>query len=90
MTIAIYLAPTQCKLIRICLEFDDGVLVRSDAEVDIFNADGSKLLRHTIDIPWTIGERTAIEANIIDKYTLFKSANELTEYVEPEEVLLSS
>lgn len=80
MTIAVYLAPTQCKLIRICLEFDDGVLVQSDAEIDIYNANGSKLLRHTIDIPWTIGERAAIEGNITDKYIAFKSINGLTEY----------
>lgn len=82
MTIATDLAPTQCKLIRICLEFDEGVLVCSDAEVDIYNADGSKLLRHTIDIPWTSGEQTVIEDNIMAKYNAFKSANNFIELEE--------
>lgn len=90
MTIATDLAPTQCKLIRICLEFNDGVLVRSDAEIDIYNADGNLLLRHAIGIPWTVGERAAIEGNITDKYISFKSVNGLTEYVEPDIILLSS
>lgn len=84
MSIAIYLAPTQCKLIRICLEFDDGVLVRSDVDIDIFNAEGSKLLRHTIDIPWTADEQAAIEDNIMAKYDAFKLANGLTEHGELE------
>lgn len=72
--------PIQCKLIRICLQFEDGILVQSDAEIDIFNAVGNLLLRHAIGIPWTVGERAAIEGNITDKYIAFKSVNGLIEY----------
>lgn len=80
MTIQDDLMPIQCKLIRICLQFEDGILVQSDAEIDIFNAVGNLLLRHAIGIPWTVGERAAIEGNITDKYIAFKSVNGLIEY----------
>ena len=84
MTIATDLTPTQCRLIRICLEFDSaGNLIRSDAEIDIFNAGGDKLLRHTTTITWTAGEQTTIENNVASKYTAFKTANSFTEYTEP-------
>lgn len=82
MTIQTDLAPTQCKLIRICLEFDAGALVRSDAEIDVYNVDGDLLLRHTTTITWTAGEQTTIENNVDSKYVTFKTANSFTEYVE--------
>lgn len=82
MTIQTDLAPTQCKLIRICLEFDADVLVRSDAEIDVYNVDGDLLLRHTTTITWTAGEQTTIENNVASKYVTFKTANSFTEYVE--------
>ncbi len=83
MTIQTDLTPTQCKLIRICLEFDEDVLVRSDAEIDIFNEGGDLLLRHTTAITWTTGEQSTIENNVASKYATFKLANSFTEYVEP-------
>lgn len=83
MTIQTDLTPTQCKLIRICLEFDGaGDLIRSDAEIDIYNAADNLLLRHTTTIAWTAGEQTTIENNVTSKYTAFKTANSFTEYVE--------
>lgn len=80
MTIRTVLEPIQCKLIRICLELDNGMLVRSDAEIDIFNAEGVKLIRHTISIPWTTGEQTVIENVVSSKYAIFKTVNDFTEY----------
>lgn len=83
MTIATNLTPTQCKLIRICLEFDGaGDLIRSDAEIDIYNADSNLLLRHTTTITWTAVEQTTIENNVASKYATFKTANSFTEYME--------
>ena len=80
MTIQTDLAPVQCKLIRICLEFDGGTLVRSDAEIDIFNEFGTKLIRYTIAVPWTPEEQRAIENNITSKYAAFTIASNLIEY----------
>lgn len=82
MTIATDLVPTQCKLVRICLEFNDGVLARSNVEIDIYNAEDDFLLRHTANIPWTPGEQAAIEGNVADKYAAFKTVNGFTEHVE--------
>lgn len=81
MTIASDLTPIQAKLIRLCLQFDDaGNLVTSDAEIDVYNADGRKLLRTTVNVPWTAGEQSAIEANIADKWSTFLSINGFTVY----------
>lgn len=82
MTIQTDLAPVQCKLVRICLEFNGNAMVRSDAEIDIFNDLGTKLMRYTVAIPWTSGEQTTIENNIVSKYAAFVSANNLIEYEE--------
>lgn len=84
MTIRVDLEPVQCKLVRICLEFANGMLVRSDAEIDIFNASGTQLMRHTIAIPWTAGEQLAIESVVSSKYQTFKTVNDLAEYIEEE------
>ncbi len=82
MTIRTDLEPIQCKLIRVYFEFDEGALVRSDVEIDIYNEEGLELIRHTTGIPWTANEQAAIENVVSSKYLAFKTINDLTEYVE--------
>jgi len=60
------------------------MLIRSDAEIDIFNADGIHLMRHTTAIPWTAGEQLTIESVVSSKYQAFKVSNDLTEWIDPE------
>ena len=84
MTIRADLEPVQCRLVRIYLELNNEMLIRSDAEIDIFNANGTHLMRHTTAIPWTAAEQTTIESVVSFKYQAFKAVNDLTEWIDPE------